>query len=846
MVQLLLVAVYIAASASLGAAEHGESVTARVASGRELALALTEAVTGGTRVIELSAPEVNLTDADWAGIALPLTFPAGRTMTIRGDPGLPSGPPIVRMTTTPAVKILDNSTFVFEGVILDSFVYQRMSFFRTPSLTLFTYSPEGTKGALLSGRNMNVINPFCLPWEAWEQNVASAARPPLLPGQQAYDSHVDQGTCAHDPALPPLQRCWPARYNCRDVGIAGAQLNAAGNPVATNYDFQLLNVTVLCTVVVDRACVDAHGPVGCIIMYERGLAGAYLPATPPPQPQPSLPLGVAAADGGVGHTGSAGLLAGCIVGGVVLLLVVLAIAGLLLRRRWARSQAQAPADSGPSALPSPAPKYLRESSRETGTISTSLESGSCAVGAHGGTHGGGHESACTPASAAAAAAFGLALSRERSGSGASPGCSQAAPPSAEAAPLAARAAGAWGPGEVVRDQTPLRAVAVAIKVDTSAVPDLCPPSDPLSPNGEGGGPVGPVAGPGQQGQEPEPGPGPGPGADNVVRLTGAVLGKGAFGRVYEGWYRGRLVAVKQLLEAGGGGGGAACAPEEAQETYRQELEVLGRCDHPNIVRVLAACVGGTPRPVMVLERMDTSLDKMLYGGTATLLPLRLVLHVGTQVAQGLSYLHPTILHRDLKPANVLISNPPGEAPVVKLSDFGLSRLRHSALETDRPEAGTPAYMSPECFDINCSAITHRTDVYAFGVLLWEMLAGAVPWKGRTAVQIAYEVALLNHRLPVPPRTCPGGCVEGRWTPRLRGLLAACFERDPWRRPAAAEVAKTLALALQDLDCPSPQRPSADNPSPAALDPGLKLPWQGAYGSMTPSPPPGGSIPRRGA
>ncbi|KAG2492560.1 hypothetical protein HYH03_009222 [Edaphochlamys debaryana] len=698
---------------------------------------------------------VNLTDSDWAGMSVPLLLPAGRNLTIRGSPDLPTGPPILRMPTSPVLVLLDNCTLVVEGVVLEYFVQRNTNFFRTPSLSFLDRSPDGTQGALVVTRNLAAINALCLPSETWEANVAAAARPAALPGVQRFQSNIDQGGCVNDAFVPPLKRCWLARYLVIDTATPGAQLNAAGNPVGSNHVFLLLNVTVLCTVVLERSCVASLGPLGCLLLFERGVAGRLLPGATSPAPPAASAF--TAAGGGGGRSGPSPMLTGCIVGGVVLLVLLLALSGLLLRRRWLRAQ--------PSPPP---PKYLRESSRDGTAPSASIESGT--VNPRGSDEEEKEDG------------------RELQEKGMAPFVSI----TSDLGTLGGLAiqGSVFATADVISDLTPLPAeLAVALRVEASAG---C-----------------------SDGREAE---GTGPSVDDaapVVRLTGLVLGKGSYGRVYEGTYQGRLVAVKQLLE--GQGELSPGATREAQETYLQELQVLGRCDHPNIVKVLAACVVDTARPVIVLERMDTSLDKMLYGSPGTLLPLRLVLHIAIQIAQGLSYLHPTILHRDLKPANVVVSDPQGEAPLVKLSDFGLSRLRHSVLRTDRPEAGTPAYMSPECFDLNCDAITHRTDCYSFGVLLWEMLAGVHPWAGMTAVQIAYEVVLLDHRLPIPPLRAPGGSEPERWPPRLRSLLTACFERDPRRRPAAAEAVKALALALEDLDRPPSLRPSAERPSPSALE-----------------------------
>ncbi|KAG2443697.1 hypothetical protein HXX76_002045 [Chlamydomonas incerta] len=295
-------------------------------------------------------------------------------------------------------------------------------------------------------------------------------------------------------------------------------------------------------------------------------------------------------------------------------------------------------------------------------------------------------------------------------------------------------------------------------------------------------------------------------AAHVVELTPRVLGKGAYGRVVEGRYHGRPVAVKLLLSAadcspGGhnGGGAGAAGPtgagtsleQEHISAFVQEIEILGRVDHPCVVRLLAACVV-PPRLALVMEMMETSLEALVLGrppGTE-MLPLPTVLHIAVQVAQGLEYLHPTILHRDLKPANVLISGAHTDRPVAKLSDFGLSRIRLQTLPTRHPEAGTPAYMAPELFDITNNTVSHRADVYSLAVLMWVMLTGEQPWKGYSVAAMAFSVSQ-GRRLPLlglAPQRCPHKLVR---------LLDACWDTDPLRRPAAAEVAKELML-IQEL------------------------------------------------
>ncbi|KAG2424558.1 hypothetical protein HXX76_014438 [Chlamydomonas incerta] len=348
-------------------------------------------------------------------------------------------------------------------------------------------------------------------------------------------------------------------------------------------------------------------------------------------------------------------------------------------------------------------------------------------------------------------------------------------------------------------------------------------STPEVPSGAAGTPTsGGTGGPGSKlasraGQEIAGQPGQGEGAADavdgdpeVVTLLPAVLGKGAFGRVVAGRYRGQDVAVKQLL------GGPDLPHNSADALIRafvQEVEVLGRVQHPNIISLCAACLL-PPNLALVMERCETSLDRLLFGrhhphhhpggaggGAAPgqLLPLRKVLHIGVEICRGLEYLHPTIIHRDLKPANVLVNQPDSDTPEVKLSDFGLARIRAATLRTAQPESGTPAFMGPELFDVNNYEVSHRTDMYSLGVLLWMMLSGQRPWEDFPIVAIAFKV-VQGARLPLDERTVGD---EARCPYKLKRLIRACWDADPQRRPAAAEALKELMLLQAQLAQPQP-------------------------------------------
>ncbi|KAG2450852.1 hypothetical protein HYH02_004686 [Chlamydomonas schloesseri] len=428
----------------------------------------------------------------------------------------------------------------------------------------------------------------------------------------------------------------------------------------------------------------------------------------------------------------------------------------------------------------------------------------------------------------------------------------AAPPSAVVA--ASSAAGRSGTSEVDGDEDEWRgadqgvftAAPHEVAVDVTPVPLLprgshpCRPPPPPPP--EAAAATAPAAAAGGAGAQ-------------EVRLLPVIRGSGTYGKVVEGMYGDQRVAVKVLsgmaaAPAAAAGGGtlsasaaelAAAAVRRQRRAFEQEAQILERCHHPHVVRLLAYNLRA-PRPVLVLELTDTSLARLIRpaGGTlGRLLPLRAVISIAADIARALEFIHPAIVHRDLKPANVLVNHPDSDRPIAKLTDFGLAKVRavdaisaqqlqeqrphpappprhpHPSLLHNHPhhpntahvgdhaEVGTPAYMSPETFDPDTTIISDRTDIYSLGVIIWELLTGCVPWAGFNAMQIAFAVTIMQERLPVaglldetaPPGT--GGAT--RCPPALRQLMLSCWEHEPARRPSAAEVLRQLAVIEQCLE-----------------------------------------------
>jgi serine/threonine-protein kinase len=188
--------------------------------------------------------------------------------------------------------------------------------------------------------------------------------------------------------------------------------------------------------------------------------------------------------------------------------------------------------------------------------------------------------------------------------------------------------------------------------------------------------------------------------------------------------------------------------------YQRELEIGKRLDHPNIQRLLAdGRLAGGVAPYLVLEYVDGQLLRKLIAERAPF-PVDEAVDIALQLAGALEYCHGQgVVHRDLKPENVLVTS----EGKVKLADFGIALLRGARRLTYRRfsgEVGTPDYMAPE--QVRGERGDERTDVYAVGVILYEMLAGEVPYQGDNALAVMSQKAsreaplLRRARSDVPP------------------------------------------------------------------------------------------------
>lgn len=237
----------------------------------------------------------------------------------------------------------------------------------------------------------------------------------------------------------------------------------------------------------------------------------------------------------------------------------------------------------------------------------------------------------------------------------------------------------------------------------------------------------------------------------------------------------RSVAVKIL---------SASFSDEAIERFLQQAREIINLVHSNIVSIYD-CDQDRGLSYMAVEFIDGStLQNMLIEQPGQRLPLDLTLHIGLSIARALDYAHAHgVIHGDLKPQNVLISG----AREVKISDFGLGRLEtgKSLLTDDLPLAlVTAQYLAPE--QIMGQPLDPRTDLYALGVILYELVTGQPPFTGND------QEVLEHHRrtLPQPPRQ-----LNPKLSQSLEYLILKLLEKDPDKRYDSARQVERILLGM---------------------------------------------------
>ncbi|XP_052022829.1 mitogen-activated protein kinase kinase kinase 21 [Apodemus sylvaticus] len=281
-----------------------------------------------------------------------------------------------------------------------------------------------------------------------------------------------------------------------------------------------------------------------------------------------------------------------------------------------------------------------------------------------------------------------------------------------------------------------------------------------------------------------------------------LIGAGGFGQVYRATWQGQEVAVKA----------ARRDPEQdaaaAAESVRREARLFAMLRHPNIIQLRGVCLR-QPHLCLVLEfARGGALNRALAAAApdprtpgprrARRIPPHVLVNWAVQIARGMLYLHEEavvpILHRDLKSSNILLLEKIEHDDIcnktLKITDFGLAREWHRT--TRMSAAGTYAWMAPEV--IRSSLFSKGSDIWSYGVLLWELLTGEVPYRGIDGLAVAYGVAVNKLTLPIPS-TCPEPFAK---------LMKECWEQDPHIRPSFALILQQLTAIEEAVLTDMPQ------------------------------------------
>jgi len=314
----------------------------------------------------------------------------------------------------------------------------------------------------------------------------------------------------------------------------------------------------------------------------------------------------------------------------------------------------------------------------------------------------------------------------------------------------------------------------------------------------------------------------------------APLGVGGMGRVYKvrNVISNREEAMKILLPD-------FASDSELAARFMAEIRTLAGLDHPGIAQLRTAFQHNN-QFVMVMEYVEgTTLEKL---AAQTRIPVDHILDYSTQALAALSYAHGRgVTHRDIKPANIMITT----HGLVKLMDFGIAKSTED-MQLTRPGTtmGSVYYMSPE--QVRGGTVDARSDLYSFGVTLYEMLTGRKPFQADTSYSILN--AHMNEA-PTPPVE-----VDPSISPQLNAIVLRAMATLPEQRFQTAEEFRSALKAQREVPAPQPVIPAAAaatssgnwTPAPAA-GPQYTAPLPPAFVPVPPppSPPPGAGKSHRG-
>ncbi|MHB1145734.1 MAG: serine/threonine-protein kinase [Thiobacillus sp.] len=278
----------------------------------------------------------------------------------------------------------------------------------------------------------------------------------------------------------------------------------------------------------------------------------------------------------------------------------------------------------------------------------------------------------------------------------------------------------------------------------------------------------------------------------------SVLGQGAMGAVYKAVdpLIERAVAIKTIS--------LNLSKEERaefEERFYREAKSAGRLSHANIVTIYDVGEADDIAYIAMEYLEGESLREMLDSGVV--LPVKLIGRIAARIANALNYAHENhVVHRDIKPANIMIT--PGRD--VKIMDFGIAQIPTGSRTQLGTVLGSPKYMAPE--QVTGQPTDGRTDIFALGVVLYEMLTGTTPFNGDNLSAIMYKIL---HEEPAPPST-----INPRVPPGFDRIISRALSKRPEDR---YQTALEFARDLRNQDASLPQegrRPAAGNAPPKTV------------------------------
>ncbi|XXG45373.1 hypothetical protein AAC387_Pa02g0474 [Persea americana] len=279
------------------------------------------------------------------------------------------------------------------------------------------------------------------------------------------------------------------------------------------------------------------------------------------------------------------------------------------------------------------------------------------------------------------------------------------------------------------------------------------------------------------------------------------LGEGGYGGVFKGKLKdGRLVAVKVLNNSKGNG-----------EEFINEVASIGRTYHVNIVTLLGFCYEGSKRALIYEFMSNGSLEKIIYSnkleGAQRALTCERLFQIAVGIARGLEYLHcgcsTRILHFDIKPHNILLD----DEFCPKISDFGLAKLcpKHESIISMQDTRGTTGYIAPEVYCRNIGGVSHKSDVYSYGMMVLEMVGGRknIDAQAENTSEIYFPHWVYNH-IALEDSFELIGILEEEEREIARKMVLVglwCIQTNPTNRPSISKVVEMLEGSVQSLEIP---------------------------------------------